>query len=468
MTNIYNKVILHPNGTLISNWFEEEELRRRTGEGRTIPGKNFPKRWMDFENPIKNTNPRDDTFKRIIDNEHTGFYKTTYQTYGKFKYPEKKYMYKGKKELEFDDFINGEIERQQKNKNGKKEDRLFDTTTGSTYVSQPLEQKVGQRIMYTQEHIPIDTKRNPDKLFMAQHKMGKFPRVLSDKEVEQYIDKNIPYYKDKEITFWSMNIDKGNMYRTATLGINPFARSNAFTQDIHHTKGVKQFEGNVKNCSSSKNLYFNDHDEQFYKTYQGFNKRIALEKIEKFPEVKKKVIEGIRKKGWTGLRQIKIYLRNLFKRKSDIIDKTEFKFNVRKWGLDNLSDIDVDVIYDKFDKNKNNKINFIEFFDSLNNTSEERMNLIKRLMELANPINAQFISAKKLELMADMNYHPEVIRYLKDAKEALNDYVTTWDNLREDDLITHEDFIKYFNDISTCIENDDDFKQCFYALGLVN
>ena len=69
MTNIYNKVILHPNGTLISNWFEEEELRRRTGEGRTIPGKNFPKRWMDFENPIKNTNPRDDTFKRIIDNE---------------------------------------------------------------------------------------------------------------------------------------------------------------------------------------------------------------------------------------------------------------------------------------------------------------------------------------------------------------------------------------------------------------
>ena len=104
------------------------------------------------------------------------------------------------------------------------------------------------------------------------------------------------------------------------------------------------------------------------------------------------------------------------------------------------------MIYDKFDKNKNNKINFIEFFDSLNNTSEERMNLIKRLMELANPINAQFISAKKLELMADMNYHPEVIRYLKDAKEALNDYVTTWDNLREDDLITHEDFIKYFND----------------------
>ena len=46
MTNIYNKFIIHPNGTLINNWFEEDELRRHTGEGRTIPGKNFPKKSM--------------------------------------------------------------------------------------------------------------------------------------------------------------------------------------------------------------------------------------------------------------------------------------------------------------------------------------------------------------------------------------------------------------------------------------
>ena len=94
------------------------------------------------------------------------------------------------------------------------------------------------------------------------------------------------------------------------------------------------------------------------------------------------------------------------------------------------------------------------------------MNLIKSLKAKANPLNNKFISAKTLELMSDMNYHPEVMRYKKDAKEALNDYVTTWDNLKEDDLITEEDFVKYFNDISTCIESDEDFKQCLYALGL--
>ena len=466
MTNIYNKFIINPNGTLINNWFEEDELRRHTGEGRTIPGKNFPKKSMDFENPITDTNPRDDTFKRIIDDNHTGRFSTTYETYGDFKYPEKKYMYKGSNEVQFDKFITGEIENQIKQKEERKDERLFDTTTASTYVRQPLEQKIGQRIMYTQEHIPIDTKRNPDKLFMAQHKMGKYPTVLSNKEIEQYIDKNIPYYNDKEITYWSTNIDKGNMYRSATLGINPFGRSNGFTQDIHHTRGVKQFEGNVTNNSASKNIYMDEKDEKFYRTYQGFHKKLSMQTEEKYPEIKEKVIQSLRKKGWTGLRQIKIYLRNLYKRKCDCIDKTEFKYNIRQWGIDTLTDSDINMIYDKFDKNKNNKINFIEFFDSLNHTSEERMNLIKSLKAKANPLNDKFISAKTLELMSDMNYHPEVMRYKKDAKEALNDYVTTWDNLKEDDLITEEDFVKYFNDISTCIESDEDFKQCLYALGL--
>ena len=34
MTNIFNKNVLARNGTLIGNWFEEEVLREKTGEGR--------------------------------------------------------------------------------------------------------------------------------------------------------------------------------------------------------------------------------------------------------------------------------------------------------------------------------------------------------------------------------------------------------------------------------------------------
>ena len=36
MTNIFNKKVLVKNGTLIGNWYEEEIIREKTGEGRYL------------------------------------------------------------------------------------------------------------------------------------------------------------------------------------------------------------------------------------------------------------------------------------------------------------------------------------------------------------------------------------------------------------------------------------------------
>ena len=66
MHNIYNKKILTNNGTLIDNWFEEGELRQKTGEGRSIRGTNFGKITFDPEVLHVDTNPRNDSFKRVI------------------------------------------------------------------------------------------------------------------------------------------------------------------------------------------------------------------------------------------------------------------------------------------------------------------------------------------------------------------------------------------------------------------
>ena len=89
----YNKKLLSKNGTLIDNWYEEEKLLNITGVPRAVVQKNFPKKFMDFENPIHNPNPQDDTFNRVINISPDNQYKTTYSTYGDFSFPEKKYNY---------------------------------------------------------------------------------------------------------------------------------------------------------------------------------------------------------------------------------------------------------------------------------------------------------------------------------------------------------------------------------------
>ncbi len=87
-----------------------------------------------FDNPIKDPNPKDDTFKRIINNAHTGFYKTNYCNYWDFSFPEKKYKYEGEEEKEFNKFILNKMEINHQKSNFKEPISLFDPTVKNTIV----------------------------------------------------------------------------------------------------------------------------------------------------------------------------------------------------------------------------------------------------------------------------------------------------------------------------------------------
>ncbi len=65
----------------------------------------------------------------------------------------------------------------------------------------------------------------------------------------------------------------------------------------------------------------------------------------------------------------------------------------------------------------------------------------------------------------DMNYHPEDMKFLMSSPEIEHDYLISQDNLKEDDRVTYQQFRDYFTDISTCVDDDEDFNQIFKSLG---
>ena len=69
-------------------------------------------------------------------------------------------------------------------------------------------------------------------------------------------------------------------------------------------------------------------------------------------------------KGWLGLRKLRIFLKNLTKKRDDVIDKNNIKFFFINFGI-SLSDLEVAYIFNKYDKTKRNSINFNEFLDSI-------------------------------------------------------------------------------------------------------
>ena len=59
----------------------------------------------------------------------------------------------------------------------------------------------------------------------------------------------------------------------------------------------------------------------------------------------------------------------------------------------------------------------------------------------------------------------EIVESLKkDKDKAEKEFKQSWGNLKEDDLITEENFFEFFEDISACFPNEEDFEQCLYSI----
>lgn len=71
----------------------------------------------------------------------------------------------------------------------------------------------------------------------------------------------------------------------------------------------------------------------------------------------------------------------------------------------------------------------------------------------------------ELEKKFDGNLHPEVQAYKKIASEVKNDYVRLWAEHKEDNLISKENFMRFFLDIANSIPDGNDFLQVLRSCG---
>lgn len=78
---------------------------------------------------------------------------------------------------------------------------------------------------------------------------------------------------------------------------------------------------------------------------------------------------------------------------------------------------------------------------------------------------ASYVSLSILDDIFDANNHPEAVSYKKVSDEIKKEFVSYWNKEREDDIITKNNFILYFEDVSFSVKNDDDFVKILSAFG---
>ena len=287
---------------------------------------------------------------------------------------------------------------------------------------------------------------------------------------------------DDTIGFWLKNINTSNMYRSFIKGKNPWAKSSAFTQKIQNTRGAYLFYQNAFDSPLGGEAGLSAAEqrkrEEELRKQQEEAERKAKEEAELQERIRgaqigvggvrndtaKKILNGALKKGWLGLRILKIFLKENNKVYSDIIDKNTFYLLIKRQGI-LLEDVDLESICDAYDLDKTDYFNFINFLNALRNVNNTRGSQIESFKEQVKAPGQNCISLSNLLKIADMNYHPEAIKFVKSVPDLRREYETILGKVANQDIISEDDFRQFFYDVSTCVPNDSDFTQILRALG---
>ena len=362
--------------------------------------------------------------------------------------------------------------------------------TDSLYVPQPflnyegLTKMLSSDYKYVQKERPSYQSGSQENLDISQNGFGNTlfqnDKQKNSKEGEKTIEEG---QEEDTIGFWIKNINTGDVYRSFIKGTNPWAKSSAFTQPIQRTRGAFMYYQNAFDSpigggpAGMSQEELKRREEQLRKEQEEAERK-AREEAELQERIKgaqigvggvrndtsKKILNGCIKKGWIGLCSLKKFLKENNKNNSDIIDKNNFYLLLKKQGI-LLEDIDIESICDAYDRNKTDYFNFIQFFNAIRNVSNTRGSQIESFKDQMKVPGQNYIIFTNLIRLADMNYHPEAIKFIKSVPDLRREYENNWMKPKDEDRISEDDFRQFFYDVSTCVPDDVDFTQILKALG---
>lgn len=136
----------------------------------------------------------------------------------------------------------------------------------------------------------------------------------------------------------------------------------------------------------------------------------------------------------------------------------EFKDGLNDYGF-SITDDQAKLLLTKFDRNKDGHIDFDEFMrylkGDINSFREELIRLAYGKLD----INCDGkVTLDDIAKIYDASYHPDVISNKKTAEEVYKEFMSQWDTQAVDGIVTFEEFVEYFKDVSASIDTDEYFE----------
>ena len=169
--------------------------------------------------------------------------------------------------------------------------------------------------------------------------------------------------------------------------------------------------------------------------------------------------EILRRGGGNGLRSAAMLLKRMDKDGSGNLDQEELKEGLEAMGVEDLMEDDVVRLMNSFDKDKSGKISVEEFFKGLQGDMKRRRKLlVRKAYNILDADGSGEVTVHDIRGKYDCSQHPKVQAGEMTEDEALEEILDTYEQGEADGIITFQEFLEYYRDVSAGIDSEDYFE----------
>jgi len=166
----------------------------------------------------------------------------------------------------------------------------------------------------------------------------------------------------------------------------------------------------------------------------------------------------INERGHFGIRGLGVSFRIMDDTGAGKLSREDFKWGLADYGV-TLSDEEFDMVLNAFDRNHDGVIDFSEFLITLRGPiSPRRIELINQAFSRLDKDGSGSVTLSDLVTVYNTRFDPEVISGSKTHEQAVAEFMSQWDTIDKDGVVTLEEFQEYYKDVSASVDDDDYFE----------
>ena len=139
------------------------------------------------------------------------------------------------------------------------------------------------------------------------------------------------------------------------------------------------------------------------------------------------------------------------------LDVDDFRWGLIDYGI-HLSKDQAYEILTSFDRDRDGHVDFNEFLRAIRgDINQYRLGFIQQAYKKLDVTGDGKVTIEDISQLYDADFHPDVVQGKKTKEEVFREFMSQWDTIDKDGIVTFEEFVDYFKDISASVDTDDYF-----------